>query len=198
MGSTCADAISDWAKVVLLISTGLLFWLSLRAQLWLKLQQKVLEAIQRLHLAMSNADKARLSLKKKLVDAGEISEEGPKPDSDLEAAKIILRELPTPVFSVLDYRLLWVGFLLGVVAAFMDFFGSGAAHRIFAHAPMRLTVANCLKSSSDPHIGSMGPGGGMENAAYSSRYGSIGFFVGEMERFLFGSGSEKPKEFVPK
>ena len=24
------------------------------------------------------------------------------------------------------------------------------------------------------------------------------FLVGEMEKFLFGSGSEKPKEFVPK
>ena len=158
MASTCADAISDWAKVVLLISTGLLFWLSLRAQLWLKLQQKVLEAIQRLRLAMSSAEKVSLLLKKAQVEKGKISEEGPKPDSDLEAANIILRELPTPVFSILDYRLLWVGFLLGVVAALMDFVGSGAARRILADAPSRINVATCLNSSFDPHIGKRGTG----------------------------------------
>jgi hypothetical protein len=104
------------------------------------------------HDSISNADNVRLSSKKKQVDAAEIGDDGPKPDSDLEAANIILRELLKPVFSVLNYRLLWVGFLLGVVAASMDFIGSGAAHRILADAPLRITIANCVNSSSDPHM----------------------------------------------
>lgn len=157
MASTCADAISDWAKVVLLLSTCLLFWLALRAQLWLKLQQKVLEAIQRLRLSMSSAEKVNLELRRAQVDRGEMSAQGPRPDSDLEAANAILAALPTPVFSILDYRLLWVGFLLGVVAAWMDFIGSGAARRILAHAPARLSVAACLDNSPDSRVGNRGP-----------------------------------------
>jgi hypothetical protein len=105
---------------------------------------------------MSSAEKVSLALRRAQVEQGEMSEHGPKADSDLEAANVILAALPTPVFSILDYRLLWVGFLLGVVAAVMDFIGSGAPHRIVADVPPRISITACLHGSSDPHVDDTG------------------------------------------